>query len=754
MSRRAGILWAFVVALTIPSLALAQATPTAFDGPAAPVAPATINRDEAGRATVRATRLTSPPRIDGRLDEAIYTSTQAIAGFRQQDPVEGADATEATEFWLFFDDDALYLSFRLFESRPDALVANEMRRDSNNIFQNDHVAWLIDPFYDRRNGVEFAVNSIGGRWDGQVSNESQANADWNPIWDVKVGRFERGWTVEAVIPFKSLRYRPGGDQVWGLNVRRTNKGKNEVSYLTKVPRSMGMRGLFRSSLAATLVGVEVPGRSRNLEIKPYAISSLTSDLAATPHVSNAFGKDVGADVKYGLTENLTADLTWNTDFAQVEADEQQVNLTRFGLFFPEKREFFLENQGLFGFGGVATSAGGDVPTLFYSRRIGLEGDRARPIEVGGRVTGRVGRYSVGALNITSRDDTGEVDLRTNFSVARVKRDILGRSSVGVIMTQRSRLESGAGSNGSGSNQVYGVDGTFAFGDLAINTYWAQTRTTGLSGDNVSYRAQLDYAGDRYGVMVEQLAVGDNFAPQVGYVRRDDMRKSSAQFRFSPRPRSSTVVRRYSWTGTGSYIENGAGRVDARGLTGEFAIEFQSGDRFSAGAADAYEFIPRPARIVGLTVPVGGYDSSTASVGMQFGRQRRVAGTVLVEHGTFYGGHRTSLTLSQGRLNVTSQLSLEPIYVSTWADLPVGASTIHLTGSRVTYTMTPAMFVSALVQYNTGVHAVSTNVRLRWEYRPGSELFVVYNEQRDTLAPSFPGLVNRALVVKINRLFRP
>jgi len=531
-----------------------------------------------------------------------------------------------------------------------------------------------------------------------------------------------------------------------------NRGKNETSFLTRIPRSMGQMGLFRASLAATLVGLEVPQGSKNLEIKPYAVSSLTSDETVTPRLSNDVGKDAGVDVKYGLTQNLTADFTYNTDFAQVEADEQQVNLTRFSLFFPEKREFFIENQGIFGFGGgtgVGTAAGGDVPTLFHSRRIGFDRGRAVPIDVGGRLTGRVGRYSLGVLNITSDDEHDETSAPTNFSVVRVKRYILRRSSLGLIYTGRSLAESGTG-----ANHVYGLDGTFAFfNDLAINTYWAQSQSEDVHGDDVSYRAQLDYAGDRYGVVLEHLAVGDNFIPDVGYVRRDDMRKSHGELRFSPRPKASRVVRRFSWVGSGTYVENGAGQVETRDWAGQFDIEFQNSDRFSAGYSDIFELLPEAVPIVGLVVPSGAYDYGSGWVAFNFGRQRRLSGNVSLERGTFYSGHKTTLSISQGRLNLTSQLAIEPTYLGNWVDLAEGSSTRHLVGSRVAYTMTPTMFVSALLQYNTGINAVSANVRLRWEYRPGSELFVVFNEQRDTLSPRFPDLLNRAVIVKANRLLR-
>ena len=724
--------------------------PFAFAGPPVPVAPDVVSRDPAGRVTIRAERLGQPLRLDGRLDEAVYSSTPPISDFYQQEPVDDALATERTDTWLLFDDDTVYVVFRCFESQPDALVANEMRRDSNNIFQNDHIAFLIDTFYDRRNGVEFAVNPIGGRWDGQIANERQPNQDWNPIWDVAVGRFENGWTVEIAIPFKSLRYRPGRSQIWGFNARRLNRAKNEVSFLTRAPRALGMRALFQASLAATVVGLEAPPGSRNLEIKPYAVSSLATDVTTAPPISNDVSGEIGVDLKYGLTQNLTADFTYNTDFAQVEADEQQVNLTRFSLFYPEKRDFFLENRGLFGFGGVDTTGGGDTPILFYSRRIGFDLGRTVPIDVGGRVTGRVGRVSLGALNIESGQDQSSPSPRTNFSVVRVKRDVLRRSSVGLIFTNRSNVE-----GGTAANQAYGVDGTFAFFDnLAINTYWARTHTgTVTGGDDMSYRAQLDYAGDRYGVQLERLVVGTDFNPDVGYVRRDDIRRSLGMLRFSPRPRQSRVIRKLSWSGSMSYTENFAGRVEMRDWRGEFGIEFQNSDQFSASYGDTYEYLPVPARIVGITIPIGGYDYATTRVGFTFGRQRRISGSVSAEVGEFYDGHKTTINISQGRLNLTPQLSLEPSYLGNWVDLVEGSSITHLVGSRVTYTVSPTMFVSALIQYNTGVDNVSANVRFRWEYRAGSELFLVLNEQRATVSPAFPDLANRSVVVKINRLLR-
>ena len=482
-----------------------------------------------------------------------------------------------------------------------------------------------------------------------------------------------------------------------------------------------------------------------------------------PRISNEVNGDFGVDAKYGVTQSLTADLTYKTDFAQVEADEQQVNLTRFSLFFPEKRGFFLENQGTFTFGpssrvpGAAASAApravadpNDTPMLFYSRHIGIERGYAVPIQAGGRLTGRAGRFSVGVLNIQSEDERLSAARATNFTVARVKRDILRKSGIGAIFTGRSIAQ-----NGVGSNEAYGIDGTFAFyDDLAINTYWAQTRTPGRTGDDTSYRAQLDYTGDRYGVQLERLVVGDDFNPEVGFLRRGDMRRHFGEFRFRPRPRGSKRIRKYFSSASFAYIENGAGRLETRGVDGEAAIEFHNTNRLFVGYSNTYEFLPRPFAIVpGVTLPVQGDDYSSARAGFTLGPQHMVAGTIVLEHGSFYGGHRTSVTWTRGRVNVTSQLTLEPRVSFDAVELVEGSFVSRLVGSRITYTMTPLMFVSALVQYNSSSSLVAANLRLRWESQPGSELFVVWNEQRDTLARGFPELTNRALIVKVNRLFR-
>jgi hypothetical protein len=757
LARAAGLLLS-----TLPVIAHAAAPQSALPHAATtqpvttpPDPTAIFTRDPGtGKARIQAARLDLPLRIDGHVDEAVYTTVPAISDFIQMEPKAGEAATERTEVWVFFDDDNVYVTMRAWESRPDLMVANEMRRDSNNIRMGDCVGFSLDTFHDGRNAVQFEVNPLGARTDGQSTNERQYSADWNPVWDLAVGRFAGGWTVEAAVPFKSLRYQPGSAQIWGFNARRNSRWKNEISFLARIPAAFGIgRGSFAASLFPTLTGIDAPPGAKNLDVKPYVVADLTTDRLASPAIVNDPDGDLGLDVKYGIGQSLTADLTYNTDFAQVEADEQQVNLTRFSLFFPEKREFFLENQGTFTFGAsamVANQPVGDTPLLFYSRRIGLSQALEVPILAGGRLTGRLGRFSLGAIDIGTREAPKAGAAATNFSVLRLKRDILRRSSIGAMATRRSVAQLGPE-----SNEAYGVDGTFAFFDnLSFNTYLARTRTRGLAGRDTSYRAQMEYAGDRYGMQIDRLVVGDAFNPEIGFVRRGDIRESVGQFRFSPRPKSIPAVRKFSGIGTLTYVEDGRGWLQSRIADGEFAIELQNSDRFSLGITDNFERLTQPFPIPpSARIPVGAYSFATARVVYNFGQQRPASGNLLLERGAFYDGQRTSLSFSRTRVNLTPRFSLEPILSINWLELPGGSFATRLVGSRVTYTMTPLMFASALVQYNSTTRRTGANVRLRWEYRPGSELFVVYNEERDTLALRPPELQNRALIVKINRLFR-
>ena len=736
------------------------AAPSLIHGPPPPLPPEVAARDDIGRLTMRAIRLDAPLQLDGRLDERVYRDVPPVTGFIQQEPVEGAPAADQTEVWVTFDADNLYVSARCWSTAPDRIVANEMKRDSWGMYGNETLGVVLDTFYDRRNAFAFTTNAIGGLFDALVTDERSQNIDWNTVWDVAAGRFEDGWTVEIAIPFKSLRYRAGPAQMWGVNVQRRVASTNETSFLTPIPASLSWAGAYKMSSAATLVGLEVPASGTRLEVKPYGISDVATDLALAPDERTTAGGDVGFDVKYGVTQGLTADFTYNTDFAQVEVDEQQVNLTRFSLFFPEKREFFLEGQGIFDFGGGFTSDStafyfgggqfsGTAPIMFFSRRIGLQDGRTVPIRAGGRLTGKAGPYSIGVLNVQT-EQAGRA-AATNFSVARVKRDILRRSAVGALFTGRS-----VSLDGSGSNQLFGVDGLFSFHDnLNITSYLAQSRLPGVSSDDaMSYQARLDYRGDRWGFLAERLGVGADFRPEVGFVRRHDFRRNFVEGRFSPRPLSVASIRKFLFQGSLDYTTDGAGLLETRARQGLFGIEFENGDLFFAGTTDSYEWLKRPFEMTpDITIPAGAYGFTNTRIVYAPGQQRVVSGGLSFDRGGFFGGERTGVGYTFGRMYLSSQLNVEPSLSFNWLELPEGDFRTDLVAVRTTYTLTPRMFVAALVQYNSTLDSLGTNLRFRWEYQPGSELFVVYTDERDTLDPRGPFLENRAFVVKATRLLR-
>jgi len=758
------LLLAFALAGLTPAHALAQERggPSSTRIDVFPAANATVARDSTGRVTVRATRITDPMTLDGVLDEGVYARIRPIDGFLQQEPHEGQPATQKTDVWLLFDDRNLYVSARCWSTDPSRIVANEMRRDSFANFQNDNFAVLFDTFHDRRNGVQFQSTPLGGLSDSLITDERDSNRDWNTVWDARARRFDQGWIVEFVIPFRSLRYPAPGPQDWGVQFRRVARGTNEFSYLTPMPAAFTQRAMVRVSQAATLVGLEAPKAALNLEVKPYALGAVKTDLEASAPYSNDPNAQAGIDAKYTFKNGLVADGTVNTDFAQVEEDEQQVNLTRFSLFFPERREFFLEGAGIFAFGGASVSPRGgqqgppsNTPILFYSRTIGLfeYGDdetAAVPLLAGGRLTGRTGGYTVGAINIQQRADASIGAPSTNFSVLRLKRDILRQSSVGVIFTNRSQSV-----NANGASQTLGADASFTFQRyLTINTYLARTRTDGLEGNDASYRGDIAWTGDRYGFEAEHLVVERNFNPEVGFMRRENFRRNYGMFRFSPRPPGPSPIRKYQFETAFDHFTDTNGRLESQQAQVQAGMDLQNADEWRVEFRNNYEYLDEPFEIAdGLFLPVGAYRFNDAEASYTIGPQRKVNGTILAGGGQFFDGTRTVLGY-RGRIEVTSRLGVEPGISVNWVDLTEGSFVAKLLTARVTYNLSPRKALMGLVQYNSEGHVIGANVRFRWEYRPGSDLFVVYNEGRDTsLGVNRSALSSRSFVVKFTRLFR-
>jgi len=720
-------------------------------GPPAPAAGEAVSRDADSGVTLRAFRLSEPITVDGVLDDPVYDQVPAAGGFLQQEPNEGAPASEDTRVWVLYDAENLYIAADL--EHPGPLMAGERRRDHMNIGWNDSFQVILDTFYDRRNGFLFHTNPLGALYDAQVTDERNTNSDWNTVWWVKSRAVEGGWTTEIRIPFRSLRYPAGGAQLWGINFQRNIKHRNEKVFFTPTPQAYDRQGLLRLSNAATLVGLEAPAGSRRMELKPYAIGSQAN--APLRDISNEWSGDMGADFKFGVTDGLTADVTWNTDFAQVEDDETQVNLSRFSLFYPEKREFFLEGQGVFDFGGRQTRAFGgqgpsDAPIPFFSRSIGISGGSAVPILGGARLHGRAGAYTMGLMNIQT-GTVGGLDVEsTNFSAFRVKRDLFSRSNIGVIATHRN-----ISADGSGANSLYGVDGNFApTENIRINSFYMATSEAGVETgpQAASYMGQFRYDTDLIDVSAERLYLGEDFNPGMGFVRRRDFTKNGGSLTFAPRPRGVDRIRQFEFKLDANQYDRPDGEMETREYNFEGRAIFESSDRLVVTHTVTEEHLLEGFDLSSdVAVPAGSYRFARSGLRFWLGTHRAVSGYVRYEFGDFFGGTRREVSY-WGRAEVNQRFSMEPNISLNWIDVPGGDVQAQVSRLRATYTVSPRSFVGALVQYNSAAQLFSANVRFRWEYSPGSDLFVVFSTNRDG-DDGLSGLTDRALVVKFTRLFR-
>ena len=371
--------------------------------------------------------------IDGHLNEEAWSQTQMIDDFTQQSPDEGQPITERTEVRMLYDTEKLYIGFECYDSQPDKIVANEMRRDGQ-LWQNDNVYIMLDTYGDKRQCFFFRTNALGALSDTAVTDGGEnLNGSWDCIWAAAGRQHEKGWTVEIAIPFNQLRFKKNDSMVWGVNFGRNIQRTNETSQWIQVPRSQSWPGTYHPIYQGKLTGLQGIVSPSYFDVKPYLLGGLARNLEDEDW-QRTTERDLGLDMKYGVTSNLTLDLTLNTDFAQVEADQEEVNLTRFSLYFPERRDFFLEGSGLFAFGAGIGGFGPPPLSIFYSRSIGIDDEKEVRLLGGGKLTGKVGAYSVGALNMTTAA-SGEIPM-TNFSVLRMQRDILSDSTVGFILTNR------------------------------------------------------------------------------------------------------------------------------------------------------------------------------------------------------------------------------------------------------------------------------------------------------------------------------
>ena len=686
----------------------------------------------------RAVRTTAPVVLDGELSEPEWKLAQPVTDFVQLEPKMGGQPTERTEVRLLYDSENLYFGVTCFQAGGRrALVISDVSHDYAS-FETDAFTFLLDTFDDNRNGFLFGVNPGGGRKESQISaNGANINVDWNTIWYAKSKITEEGWQAEIAIPFKSLRFRDAERQVWGVNFSRRIRRKNEEDPWSPLPRPLR---LDHVSLAGPLEGIEGIHQGRNLYFKPY----VTAPLTRRQNDDVDFLPDAGLDVKYGVTPGLTLDLTVNTDFAQVEADEEQVNLTRFSLFFPEKREFFLENAGNFQLGrarrGAAISGQRDL-IPFFSRRLGISGGRVVPIFGGARLSGRVGSYTLGLLSMQA--DKFETTPSTNVSVARIRRDILQGSDLGGIFIDKQE-------SGGRFNRTYGVDADFTFfRNLDISSFLLKTDTSGIRKKNMAANFALAWKDPRSEFQVEHLTIQNNFNPEAGFVPRKGLRKTAGAFTWTPRPgKRIPWIREFRPAVTLDYITNQENSLDTRTLSNSLSVVFQNGGILAFARDASFERLRQPFRIqTNRSIPVGDYQFEEYSASFSSDKSRMFSGSIDVSTGSFYDGDRNSYVtglLFQSGYHLKAQVSWNYNDVA----LPSGSFSTNLLVSRLRYTFTPDMFLNALIQYNSTLREISSNIRFNFTYKPLSDLFLVYNERRARTG----GVIERALIAKMTYVF--
>ena len=769
MKQVSGVAAAWLVAA---ASAFAQAPPGSPGGNAG--SPGSGLDYEAVRATkvVRAVRISENITIDGHLEEPAWKLATPATDFYQFTPNPGELSPEPTEVRFLYDDDNLYVAFHSWDSDMARRTVTEIREDFSPT-SSDVATLVIDSLHDRQNGYQFATNAAGAKRDAQISNDGQYNNDWDGVWDVKVSVQEDGWIAEFVIPFTTFRFSNAPVQEWGLNLGRKILRRNEDSQWAPIP--IRYRAISKISLAGTLTGLENIRPGRNLKIKPYVSGGSTQvrtglgTSSSTTQLVQSLGRfkdyDGGVDIKYGVGPSLTLDATYHTDFAQVEVDQQQVNLTRFSLFFPEKRDFFIENAGNFGFGGggggtgrntgggSSTGASGNL-SPFYSRQIGLSAAGTPiPILGGTRLSGKVGGYDVGVLamktdKLVTRDGSGNVLSTTpsnNYMVGRVRKNILTNSFVGALVTSRDAAGSIPGGD---HNRVYGTDAYFELGRWQLNSYILRSVTPGKSGRDQARRLGAAWQDDELVVSTEYNSVGANFNPEVGFLRRADFAQYTGDVLWAPQLRRSQTIRNLEFGASVDYYEDGNGAIETRTEDVNLGIRFQNNGSISYNLNQTFDRLSEEARIIRATVPAGDYSYLAHTARFSTNQTRKISGSGNVSWGEFWNGNRQSFGGGLG-FTPSYHLAVDMTYSRNDVELPTGSFTTDLVGMRLVYAFTGRSTLNAFVQYNADTHQVSSNIRFNFIHHPLSDLYVVYNDRRDT---SIGQLMERSLIVKLTNLF--
>ena len=700
------------------------------------------------------------PVIDGRVEETIWSTAQPFSAFIQQEPNEGQPATERTEVRFLLDRQNLYIGVVSFDSEPDKILVSQSRRDAE-LTDTDSIQILLDTFNDGQNAFVFGTNPFGIEYDGQVTGEGQNggqgsragfNLNWDADWTVRARMTERGWEAEFAIPLKTLRYSPGDERIWGVNVLRNIRRKNEQVFLSPVPRGYN---LHRVSVAGKLGGLSLPAR-RDVKLVPYVAGSVNDEKTLRTDTVDRTG-DIGLDVKWGVRADLTLDVTVNTDFAQVEADEQQVNLTRFPLFFPEKRPFFLENAQLFQLGQS------QAIDLFFSRRIGLSAS-GQPIDIvaGGRLSGKLGGYNVGLLNMQTdqavNDRTGQtLAPANNFTVMRIQREV-GRSNFGAMFVNRQGVGDLAPAND--YNRAYGLDLAWqATTNGKLFAFLARTDSPqSKGGSDYAGRLSYNYANQLWGGRLGYAQVGDRFNPEVGFLQRRAYRQFDGAYNLSYQPKQWPWIRRISPHVNYRAYADLQNRLDSSaGHWHFFDIIHRSGARFG------YRFdtqqdrprLPFPVYqdVTGrrVVIPAGEYAWTIGVFEGHTNLSAPISASLLHKIGAFYNGDYGGWELTVG-LRAGARLLSEIGWNRDDVKLSGGSFKNDLVPVKISYAFTSLANLQGLIQYNRQASTISSNLRLALLNRSGTGFFLVYNDRRDTSAFTPDELLGRSFIVKYTRLF--
>ena len=731
---------AFLVLFPQAGLAQAQRNSNGSNGWSYPIDP-----EAAPRPVLRALEITETIRIDGRLDEAVWQRADSATDFITGLPRDGYPASERTVARVLFDGATLYVGAYLYDAHPERLYSPGLEQDFDT-HEADLFGVAFDTFLDRQNGIMFGVSPAGALYDAQAFNDSrEVNRSWEGVIELKTAIHADGWSVEMAIPLRTLRFRTTQDeQNWGLNFVRRIRRLNEDSYWAPLQRQFRVHKMSRAGTLTNLNGLH---QGRNLGLKPFVKGSRQAGTIPNQLGNDGSNLEAGFDIKYGITSRLTADITAWTDFSQAEVDQEQVNLTRFSLFFPEKRDFFLENDGTFTLGDVTernyrTGSGPTDFKLFYSRSIGLAQDRTPiPILGGARVSGRIGATEIGLLDMQTRERAGSP--AENFGVLRLRQNFGATADVGVLLINRQVTSDSA----SGSyNRAIGLDANLRIlRYLIVNAYAAATREPDDTGDRSSGYLQLAWRDRLFDVSAFAKHVGDGFNPRVGFIRRTAMRQLFGTFGVHPQPRLPAVAEVNPFIDV-SGIENLEGVLETQWLKPGLNVTFRDGSLLEANYEDRFERLLEPTPIAGATVPAGDYEFGTVSAHYTASGARRVYGGFGISHGDFYDGERTSIDL---RLAVRPSPRVSAELFAQRNDVSLAGQSLaaDVFGGRIRYAASTRFFASAFVQYLEASNELVSNLRFNFIHAPLSDIFLVLTERRALDG----GISERVITLKVSKL---